>query len=212
MNNADNTPSAAHPRPRNARIAWEALHNSRSPPRPPPAFVRSGVGGASRDYTKYETALAACMAYVDLNPVRAGVAETPEQFEYTSIAERTNKLKRGGNRAKQANNQAGLFPFIGYPRKSMPNGLPFRLKDYLELVDWTGRAILEHKRGYIPGDQPPILDRLQIDPQHWLYMTQYFESRLKGMGFTPILRTHLKRPIMAVEVCHAETKKILRGV
>ena len=32
------------------------------------------------------------------------------------------------------------------------------------------------------------------------------------MGFTPILRTHLKRPIMAVEVCHAETKKILRGV
>ncbi|MES9816740.1 MAG: hypothetical protein ABW155_08825 [Candidatus Thiodiazotropha sp.] len=121
------------------------------------------------------------MAYVDLNPVRAGMAEAPEQSEYTSITKRTKKLKRGRIRAKQANNPAGLFPFIGYPRKSMPNGLPFRLKDYLELVDWTGRAILEHKRGYIPGDQPPILDRLQIDPQHWLYMTQYFESRLKGI-------------------------------
>ncbi|MEW8543816.1 MAG: hypothetical protein AB2693_09790 [Candidatus Thiodiazotropha sp.] len=40
-----------------------------------------------------EKALAACMAYVDLNPVRAGMAETPEQSKYTSIAERTNKLK-----------------------------------------------------------------------------------------------------------------------
>ncbi|MEW8523142.1 MAG: hypothetical protein AB2552_08835 [Candidatus Thiodiazotropha endolucinida] len=63
----------------------------------------------------------------------------------------------------------------------MPNDLPFRLKDYLELVDWMGHAILEHKRGYIQGDQPPILDRLQINPQHWLYMTQHFESRFKGI-------------------------------
>ncbi|MEW8187015.1 MAG: hypothetical protein AB2794_18670, partial [Candidatus Thiodiazotropha endolucinida] len=30
-------------------------------------------------------------------------------------------------------------------------------------------------------------------------------------GFTQNLRTHQKRPIMAVEVCHAETQKILRG-
>ena len=27
-------------------------------------------------------------------------------------------------------------------------GLPFNLIDYLELVDWTGRIILEDKRGY----------------------------------------------------------------
>jgi hypothetical protein len=63
----------------------------------------------------------------------------------------------------------------------MPKGLPFRLKDYLELVDWTGRAILEKKHGYIPAHQPPILERLQIEPKHWLYMTQHFESRFKGL-------------------------------
>ncbi|MEW8607057.1 MAG: transposase [Candidatus Thiodiazotropha sp.] len=128
-----------------------------------------------------EKALAACMAYVDLNPVRAGMAKTPEQSEYTSIAERTTKLRQSRNRTKKANNPAGLHPFAGNPRKSMPRGLPFRLKDYLELVDWTGRAILEHKRGSIPSNQPPILNRLQIDPQHWLYMTQHFESRFKGI-------------------------------
>ncbi len=35
--------------------------------------------------------------------------------------------------------------------------------------------------------------------------------QLKG-GFTLTSRTHQKRPIMAVEVCHAEAKKILPGV
>ncbi|MEW8181786.1 MAG: transposase, partial [Candidatus Thiodiazotropha endolucinida] len=127
-----------------------------------------------------EKALAACMAYVDLNPVRAGMAETPEQSEFTSIAERTSRLERGRDSEDEANNPSGLYPFAGNPRKSMPKGLPFRLNDYLELIDWTGRAIVEHKRGYIPGNQPPILERLEIDPQHWLYMAQYFESRFKG--------------------------------
>ncbi len=31
-----------------------------------------------------EAALAACLAYVDLNPIRAGMAETPETSDYTS--------------------------------------------------------------------------------------------------------------------------------
>lgn len=35
-----------------------------------------------------EAAIAACMAYVDLNPIRAGVAETPEDSDSTSIQER----------------------------------------------------------------------------------------------------------------------------
>jgi hypothetical protein len=45
----------------------------------------------------------------------------------------------------------------------MPKGLALRLIDYPELVDWTGRAILERKRGKIPDIQPPMLERLQID-------------------------------------------------
>ncbi len=35
-----------------------------------------------------ETAIAACMAYVDLNPIRAGLALTPETSDYTSARER----------------------------------------------------------------------------------------------------------------------------
>lgn len=35
------------------------------------------------------------------------------------------------------------------PRQDMPKGLPFRLTDYLELVDWAGRVIRNDKRGTI---------------------------------------------------------------
>jgi len=60
-------------------------------------------------------------------------------------------------------------------------GLPFRLSDYLELVDWTGRIIREDKRDAIQGYLPLILKCLQIGPKHWLYMTQHFESKFKGL-------------------------------
>ena len=54
----------------------------------------------------------------------------------------------------------------------MPDGLPFRLVDYLELIDWTGRQIREDKRESIDSAAPCILKRLDIDEEHCLYMNQ----------------------------------------
>ena len=39
-----------------------------------------------------EAAIAACMVYVDLNPIRAGLAQTPEESDFTSIQERIRTL------------------------------------------------------------------------------------------------------------------------
>ncbi len=58
----------------------------------------------------------------------------------------------------------------------MPKGLPFALMDYLKLVDWTGRIAREDERGSIPENTPPILPRLQIDPEAWLRLTTHFEA------------------------------------
>jgi REP element-mobilizing transposase RayT len=126
-----------------------------------------------------EKALAACLAYVDLNPVRAGMAETPEQSEHTSVKARVEALQKADS-ARQAN-PAHLLPFVGNPRQPMPRGLPFALKDYLALLDWTGRVIREDKRGAIAEAVPPILERLDIDPKQWCYLTQHFESSFKGL-------------------------------
>ena len=65
--------------------------------------------------------------------------------------------------------------FLGNLREPMPKGPPFRL------VDWTGRAIREDKRGAFPEHTSPILERLQIDPRYWLYMTTHLKSRFKGL-------------------------------
>ena len=42
------------------------------------------------------------------------------------------------------------------------------LAHYLELVDWTGRAVRDDKRSSIPKDLEPILDRLGFDEASWL--------------------------------------------
>ena len=119
-----------------------------------------------------EKALAACMAYVDLNPVRAKMAATPEDSEYTSIRLRVAQAK---NKKQQP---TILYPFVGNPRQPMPEGLPFKLADYLELVDWTGRAIRANKRGAINTSLPPILSRLAIPTAEWLTLTTQFEQRV----------------------------------
>ena len=129
-----------------------------------------------------EQALMACMAYVDLNPVRAGIAATPEESEHTSVKSRSEAVTSEGRvEGVIAKQPKRLQRFAGNPRQSMPDGLPFRLVDYLELVDWTGRQIREDKRGSIDSDLPCILKRLDIDEEHWLYMTQNFESSFKTL-------------------------------
>jgi len=45
----------------------------------------------------------------------------------------------------------------------MPKGLPFRLVDYLEVVDWTGRQIRLDKLGAIDRNYQELLNRRELD-------------------------------------------------
>jgi hypothetical protein len=128
-----------------------------------------------------EKALAACMVYVDLNPIRAQMAKTPETSIHTSIHCRIAKAchTQLPNPIDQQPEQ--LLPFAGNPREDMPAGLPFRLTDYIELVDWSGRILREDKKGAIPEEIPAILQRLQLDTRHWCYLTRHFEHPFKRL-------------------------------
>ena len=58
--------------------------------------------------------------------------------------------------------------FVGGYCSTAKRGIPFEWLDYLKLLDWTGRAVCNNKRGYIGSSQPPILDRLGLDEDLWL--------------------------------------------
>ncbi|WCE31744.1 transposase [Vibrio sp. SCSIO 43137] len=106
-------------------------------------------------------ALIAAMTYVDLNPLRAGAAKTPESSEYTSIKARLEAL------TSDLETAPCLHPFTGNPVKKMGIGIPFRLMDYIELVDWTARQYQENK-AVLSSSIPPILQRLSINQTIWL--------------------------------------------
>ena len=126
------------------------------------------------------------MAYVDLNPVRAAMAPSPEQSEYTSIKERINPTLNLSEsitsliQTQQINHFAvslkPLLAFDGNVTINQQQGILFSLNDYLELVDLTGRIIRDDKRGAIATELPPILERLAIDRNTWLNNATAFEQ------------------------------------
>jgi hypothetical protein len=88
-------------------------------------------------------ALLKCMAYVDLNPVRANLAASPEAASHTSMAHRLS------------GRSAVLLPFadqIPMARTTLTNPrpfhaapiIPFAFSDYREVVGWTARS--HHRR------------------------------------------------------------------
>jgi REP element-mobilizing transposase RayT len=118
-----------------------------------------------------EAAVLTCMSYVDLNPVRAGLAETPETSDFTSIHQRISELS-GSDDEPQAPECAPQRPrlMVLQPKTgdAHANALSFSTQDYLDLVDWSGRTIREDKRGAIPGTAPPILERLNLDAERFV--------------------------------------------
>ncbi|ABG40466.1 protein of unknown function DUF1568 [Paraglaciecola sp. T6c] len=134
-----------------------------------------------------ESAVLACMAYVDLNPIRAKMAKTPETSKHTSIKKRIHAIK---NQQPQPN---VLMPFVGNPRENIPRGIAYSLKDYCELVDTTGRCIRDDKAGHIDNTHSPILQRLGLDSAQWLTLTTEFEKHFCYAAGTEQMMNAFKR-------------------
>jgi REP element-mobilizing transposase RayT len=150
-----------------------------------------------------DAAILACSAYVDLNPIRASIAQTPEDSDFTSVQDRieskkaeelaSRTAKRSGKRRQRPKRQDDFLvpvylnerqaagPMVSdLPSRASDKGfLPIKVDDYLKLVDWTGRQIANGKRGRIPSSCKPILERLGLDRKVWCDLVKDF-GRLFG--------------------------------
>ncbi|MEL0629423.1 hypothetical protein [Psychromonas aquatilis] len=128
-----------------------------------------------------EEALLTCMAYVDLNPIRAKMSESVESSEYTSVYERIHGIAHTGEKSDRYYfTKKPLFAFLDKEHEVNQHGIPFSFIDYLELVDWSGRILREDKRGLIPSAHPRLLNVLNLDSDTWLSLASRFGKDYQG--------------------------------
>lgn len=160
-----------------------------------------------------EASLLACAAYVDLNPIRAAMAATPETSDFTGAKDRIDDLKVRSGTKKQKSNKptrdwertrrrkaSGWMAPLEINEKLDPIGadvsdcgrraskkgfLAIPLQKYLDLLDWTGRQLQKDKRGSIPKDLAPILSRIGLDASDWCDLVKKFGKLFKRAAGTP---------------------------
>lgn len=150
-----------------------------------------------------DAALLACLAYVDLNPIRSSMASSLEKSDYTSIKKRCQQAKQQRYPDAIQAQYKGLHPFIGMQQKEhkpifaeerlhtqankhrnktnnpIQNGICMSLSSYLELVEWTGKIQRQDKVGVISAQSHSILNRLGISQRQWCDISQIFEKSFK---------------------------------
>jgi hypothetical protein len=131
-----------------------------------------------------EESLLATAAYIDLNPLAAGIAATPEESTHTSLGTRISHCQANGTvetlrddlsvLTRNAAQEAGLWLLPmdddrsqGGERPGLHDGLT--LSCYLRLVDASSRMIRAGKAS-LEAEMAPIFQRLGLD-QHALEST-----------------------------------------
>jgi REP element-mobilizing transposase RayT len=122
-----------------------------------------------------DQAVLACMTYVDLNPIRAGLAEDLGSSDFTTIQRRLRQLERDPDVADTA-----LEPMAG---EGVAAGISLRA--YVELVDWSGRIARSDKRGVIEATIPAALERIRGSPDWWRACVLRIEAVFRTAVGTP---------------------------
>jgi len=169
-----------------------------------------------------ELAIAACMAYVDLNPVRANLADTPETSDFTSVQDRVvdRQSAQSAPTADVQDQQTEHGPQAGWlapislepprlrvrdrrthRRASNRGCLPMTLDQYLSLVDWSGRQVRHGRSARMPATLLPILQRLDCGHVFWLELVRSFRRRFRSAAGRPeALQTAKQRRLSVQQI------------
>jgi REP element-mobilizing transposase RayT len=125
-----------------------------------------------------EAAVLTCMSYVDLNPVRAGMSETPEASDFTSIQQRIRQVRKSpqGQSTRTNRTHLPLMPLVKQRKDPHKQAMGFTLCEYLQLIDWSGRMVKEGKRGAISEEPPPIFQRIGLEPSRFVEHLQGYAA------------------------------------
>ena len=165
-----------------------------------------------------DEALLATCAYVDLNPVSAGLSQMPDKSDHTSIKARVEHCRKLGRakelesamekaaagrtlsstEASRLEEELWLCPFSDVPdnqetpswRRGMLSG--FSLAQYVRLVESTGRIVRDGKAS-IGAEVSSLLERLGTTADVWkeTLKTLFSKDRQLGVAFA-FSREHLK--------------------
>lgn len=119
------------------------------------------------------TALLKTLVYVDLNPVRAGQCDRPENADFTSLAHR---MKNNPDSILTPFSETSPTPLplkktTAFGAKGEP--IPISWRDYLNLVDWTWKQHAQNDENPTnAGEVPPIFERLGVPKEEWCEHTQ----------------------------------------
>lgn len=114
-----------------------------------------------------QRAVLAAMAYVDLNPIRAGIAKRLDTSAHTSAVARI---------AAAASNPSVLTQPLGPIAGDLRPNFDLSTADYLQILEWTGRMLAPKKRGRIAEDAPAILSVIDRDGSRWTTRVSAFGS------------------------------------
>ena len=120
-----------------------------------------------------EAALAACMTYVDLNPVRAGLASSPDESSHTSIKKRIE--------ARKCHEQPQhLLPLCDSNKRQPADELPFKIEDYLSLVEYSCQYFQVAKQQNIRCLINPIIAKTGLGEAEWKAFACGIEQNFKS--------------------------------
>jgi putative transposase len=166
-----------------------------------------------------EAAVLTCMSYVDLNPVRANIAHSLEESDFTSIQQRlaevnTQDVAVAASEVDQETEVQGaplkvapvapvrvsLVSFEGADdecasEQESAQPLPSTFDNYLALVTYTGQAVREDKRGALPPSHvADFLGSLGIDATRWTEtITSYHRHFATMVGHVQYIDTQCAR-------------------